>query len=210
MIVTRRRQRRPSPARIIVPLLAIAAVGFALGWPPSQRMIAGGPLKPVWNAGAGAGGVLARPLTFAAQQQTISDRNREIRDLDARLDQERRAKADAEARTQALQAHLTALANQPAPIESPRPVPTAVSAAPFAAAAPDAGETRRLAATWAAMEPERAAAVVEHLPDDQVSRVLAQMDADSAGAILNALPAASAARISRGIAGLAERPARTH
>jgi flagellar motility protein MotE (MotC chaperone) len=208
MIVTRRRQRRPSSGRFIVPLLALAALAFAFAWPPSQRVIANGPLKPVWNAGADAGAVVTRPLSFAGQQQAIADRNREIRDLDVRLDQERRAKADAEARAQALQQHLTALANQPPPAVAapPHPVPTAAAAgaaAAFAGAAPANGETRRLAATWAAMEPEQAAAVVQRLPDDQVSRVLGQMDADSAGAILNALPPGIAARISRGIAGLA-------
>ena len=159
------------------------------------------PLRPAWNAGADAGAVLTRPLTFAGQQQAIADRNREIRDLDARLDQERRAQAEADARAQALQQHLTTLSEQPAPVAAPpRPVPTAVAASAPAANA----ETRRLAATWAAMEPEKAAAVVQRLPEDQVSRVLGQMDADSAGAILNALPPGNAARISRGIAGLAQ------
>jgi len=70
---------------------------------------------------------------------------------------------------------------------------------PIGAAAGSA-EERRLAATWAAMEPEKAAAIVQRLPDDAVSRVLAQMDADSAGAIMNALPASAAARISRAVA----------
>jgi flagellar motility protein MotE (MotC chaperone) len=209
VIVTRRRQRRPSSGRLIVPLLALAALAFAFAWPPSQRAIANGPLKPVWSAGSDAGGVLARPLSFAGQQQTIADRNHEIRDLDARLDQERRAKADAEARVQALEQHLSGLSNQPAAVAPapPRPVPTA-PAAPFAGAASSAGETRRLAATWAAMEPEKAAAVVQRLPEDQVSRVLGQMDTDSAGAILQAMPPGIAARISRGIAGLPEKTGR--
>jgi flagellar motility protein MotE (MotC chaperone) len=61
-------------------------------------------------------------------------------------------------------------------------------------------EEKRLAATWAAMEPEKAAAVVQRLPDDAVTRVLAQMDAESAGAIMNALPTNVAARISRAVA----------
>jgi flagellar motility protein MotE (MotC chaperone) len=208
VIVTRRRHRRSSSGRLIVPLLALAALSFALAWPPSQRAIANGPLRPVWSAGSEAGSVLARPLSFAGQQQTIADRNREIRELDARLDQERRAKVDAEARAQTLQQHLSAESDQPAPVVAlPRPMPS-VAAAPFAAAGPRADQTRRLAATWAAMEPERAAALVQRLPEDHVSRVLGQMDADSAGAILNALPAGAAARISRAIAGLAESPAR--
>ena len=214
MIVTRRHHRRPSSGRYVGPLIALGALAFAFVWPPSQRVIATGPLKPVWNAGTEAGTLLARPLSFAGQQQTIADRNREIRDLGVRLELERRARADAYARTQALEQRLDDLANQPTPAAlqagtPARPLPTAAAAASagagFAAAAPSEGETRRLAATWAAMEPEKAAAVVEHLPEDQVSRVLAHMDADSAGAILNALSPASAARISGRIAGLAER-----
>jgi flagellar motility protein MotE (MotC chaperone) len=50
------------------------------------------------------------------------------------------------------------------------------------------------------MEPEKAAAVVQRLPEDAATRVLAQMDADSAGAIMNALPPSVAARISRAVA----------
>jgi flagellar motility protein MotE (MotC chaperone) len=47
------------------------------------------------------------------------------------------------------------------------------------------------------MEPEKAAAMIQRLPDDEVTRVLAQMDTDSAGEIMSALPPAVAARISR-------------
>jgi flagellar motility protein MotE (MotC chaperone) len=216
VIVTRRHHRRPSSGRYIGPLVALGALAFAFMWPPSQRLIATGPLKPAWVAGSEAGGLLARPLSFAGQQQTIADRNREIRDLNVRLELERRARADAYARTQALEQRLDDLTNQPTPAAlqtaaPARPLPAAAAVASasagsgFAVAAPSDAQTRRLAATWAAMEPEKAAAVVERLPDDQISRVLAQMDADSAGAILNALPPASAARISGRIAGLAER-----
>jgi flagellar motility protein MotE (MotC chaperone) len=208
VIVTRHRKQRPHPARVLVPLAVLALLGAALAWPPSQRVIANGPLHPLWSASASTGGVLARPLTFAGQQQTITDRNREIRDLDAQLEAQRRAKADAETRAQQLQQQLTALANQPH--ETPAPAPRRATApAPglggmggsaAAGAAAGSAEDRRLAATWAAMEPEKAAAIVQRLPDDAVSRVLAQMDADSAGAIMNALPASAAARISRAVA----------
>jgi flagellar motility protein MotE (MotC chaperone) len=205
VIVTRHRKPRPHPARILVPLGVLAVLVAALAWPPSHRVIADGPLSPVWSATASTGGVLARPLTFAGQQQTITDRNREIRDLDAQLERQREAKAAAEARTQQLQQQLTALANQPHETPVPAPRSTAASAAGIAGASGNAATTasadeRRLAATWAAMEPEKAAAIVQRLPDDAVTRVLAQMDADSAGAIMNALPASAAARISRAVA----------
>lgn len=204
MIVTRHRKPRPHVARYLAPLGALVVVAAALAWPPSQRVIANGPLQPVWSATASTGGVLARPLTFAGQQQTINDRNREIRDLDAQLERQRQAQTDAETRAQQLQRQLTALANQPH--ETPAPAPRAIAApalgmtAASGAAAPASADARRLAATWAAMEPEKAAAIVQRLPDDAVTRVLAQMDADSAGAIMNALPASAAARISRAVA----------
>ena len=209
MIVTRHRKARPHPARVLVPLAVLAVLVAAFAWPPSQRVIANGPLHPLWSASASTGGVLARPLTFAGQQQTITERNRQIRDLGAQLERQRQAKADAETRAQELQQQLAALANQPH--ETPAPAPRR-TAAPALGAAPGAGsagagsaaagsaDERRLAATWAAMEPEKAAAIVQRLPDEAVTRVLAQMDADSAGAIMNALPASAAARISRAVA----------
>jgi flagellar motility protein MotE (MotC chaperone) len=204
VIVTRHRKARPHPARYLVPLALLAVIVAAFTWPPSQRMIANGPLRPVWSATSTTGGVIARPLTFAGQQQTITDRNRQIRDLDAQLERQRQAKADAETRTEQLQQQLTALANQRHETPAPAPHATAAPALGIAAsgggAASASADTRRLAATWAAMEPEKAAAIVQRLPDDAVTRVLAQMDADSAGAIMNALPAGAAARISRAVA----------
>ena len=205
MIVTRHRKARPHPARYMVPLGAVAVLAAALLWPPSQRVIANGPLQPVWSATASTGGVIARPLSFAGQQQTITERNREIRDLEAQLEQQREAKAAAEARTQQIQQQLTALANQPRETPAPAPHATAAPALGIAAASGSAAtaataDARRLATTWAAMEPEKAAAIVQRMPDDAVTRVLAQMDADSAGAIMNALPASAAARISRAVA----------
>jgi hypothetical protein len=208
VIVTRRRKPRPHYGRYAVALLVIAAIGFVLGFPPTQHLIATGPLAPAWNAGAHAAGVVARPLTFAGQQATITDRNREIRDLDARLEKERIAKADAEARASRLQQQIAAAAAQPAdtPEPAPRPLATAAADAPFAGggAGTAGGDTvaseKRLAAAWAAMQPERAALVVQRLPDGEVTRVLAQMDPDAAGAIMDALPPAAAARISRAVA----------
>jgi hypothetical protein len=215
VIVTRQRKRRPSPARYLIPLAVIAVIGFLLGWPPSQRAIANGPLKPAWNAGTNAVAVVERPLSFAGQQQTIADRNREIRDLSARLETQRQAKADADARAARLQQQMTALENRPAvtPAPVPRAIPTpaplgAVAAAPGASATVASEDEKRLAATWAAMEPEKAAAIAQRLPDAEVSRVLSAMDADSAGAIMNALPPPAAARISRAVAQVPPAPVR--
>jgi flagellar motility protein MotE (MotC chaperone) len=204
VIVTRQRRRRSHLGRILLPLAALAALAVALAWPPSQRVIANGPLRPVWVAGGNAGAVLMKPLTFAAQQQTIADRNREIRDLNARLEQQRVAKSDAESRARKLQQQAAAIAAQPLVTAVPAPRPAATAAGALTAGAPGAAavtaEQRRLAATWAAMDPEKAAAIVQRLPDDQVTTMLGLMDADSAGAIMNALPANVAARISRAVA----------
>lgn len=203
MIVTRRRKPRSHAGRFLIPLAVLAVIGFFLGWPPSQRVIANGPLKPVWNAGTSAGAAVSRPLSFAGQQQTITDRNREIRDLNDRLEKQRLAKAEADTHVQALQQQVTALGNPPhtaAAAVLPRPIASPGFGAAVASAGAPSGDERRLAATWSAMDPEKAAAVVQRLPDDEVVRVLAAMDADGAGAIMNALPANVAARISRAVA----------
>jgi flagellar motility protein MotE (MotC chaperone) len=224
VIVTRKRKRRTHPARILVPLAVVALIAALLAWPPSQHLIANGPLRPLWLAGANVGSVVVRPLSFAGQQQTIADRNREIRDLNARLEQQRQAKSDADAQAARLQQQITALQNQPVPTPVPAPrrapasglamsgnfgnaagSPATGSSAPGSAAASTGAaaaseDEKRLAATWAAMEPEKAAAVAQRLPDAEVTRVLGAMDADSAGAIMNALPSGVAARISRSVA----------
>lgn len=198
MIVTRQRKRRSGVGRILVPLGVLAVLGFLLALPPVQRAIAHGPLAPAWKAGTNATRVVVRPFTFAAQQQSIADRNRRIRDLTAQLEREREATDDAEARADELAQQLTAALNEP-PV-APLPVPHARRLMGSRAAAASPADDRRLAATWAAMEPERAAAIAMHLPDDQVSRVLAQMDPDSAGAIMDVLPTKVAVRLSRAVA----------
>jgi flagellar motility protein MotE (MotC chaperone) len=210
VIVTRHRRRRHHPGRIIVPVVVLAALAAALWWPPSHRAIAGGPLKPVFGTLANGGAVVAKPFTFAAEQEKINDRDRTIRSMNAELERQRAAKAEADTRAQNLQHQVEALANQPLPTAAPA-LPVRAKAAPAfggaAAAAtgtsathPASDDDKRLAATWAAMEPEKAAAVVQRLPDDAATRVLAAMDTDSAGAIMNALPPNVAARISRAVA----------
>ena len=206
MIVTRHRRRRSNVGRFLLPLAAIAALAVALLWPPSHDAIVNGPLKPVWDGGSRVLVTVATPFRFATQQQQITERNQQIRDLNARLEAQRSAAAAGDAKVQALQQQVTALSNQPHPTPVPAvrataPPPgslagTDASAPAGNAAATSAGD-RRLAATWAAMDADKAAAVVQRLPDDQVVRVLAVMDADSAAQILNALPTAVAARLSR-------------
>ncbi len=209
MIITRQRRKRTPWRRYLVPAAILAAFLFLVEWPPSQNAIANSPLRPFWLGAGRVVSVVAGPLTFAAQQQQITDRNRTIQTLNAQLEKQRAA-ADADStKVQQLQQQLAAMASQPHPTAIPAVRPSAFAAAPAAVVAggagvmstsPAADADRRMAATWAAMDPEKAAAVVQRLPDDQVVRVLAQMDADSAGQIMNALPAGVAARLSRSAA----------
>ena len=210
MIVTRRRRRRSHPGRVVIPLLVLVGLGGLFALPPVRQALSTGPLAPVWAGVAGTSSVVARPLTFAAQQQTITDRNRQIRSLDAELESQRQAAAAADARVKQLQRQIAAVQNQPRPTEPPATVVTAPPASTAFGTAASAGtgwsssagsgDEKRLAETWAAMEPERAALLVQRLPDDEVERVFAQMDPDAAGAIMDALPPAAAARISRATA----------
>ena len=125
MIVTRQRKRRRHLLRRVgLPLLALAALAFALTWPPSQHVLSSGPLKPAWNAGANAVAVVARPFSFAAARQEIVDRNRTIRTLNGQLDKQRQAKSDDDARIQKLQQQIASLSNQPKPTPVPDPVRT--------------------------------------------------------------------------------------
>jgi TolA-binding protein len=204
MIVTRQRVKKKSSLPILLPIAAIVMLAVALTWPPSRNFIVNGPLKPVANVAIGAWSVVARPLTFAYQQQQITDRNVEIKQLNDKLESERKDTSSKDAQVAQLQKQLTDLQNQPAEAATAAPVkPLAnASGAPgaipgAAAAAPDTTTEaiKRTAAQWAAMDPEKAAAVIAKLPETYDAQVLAQMPADSVGPIMDALPAGLAARI---------------
>lgn len=208
MIVTRRRRTRPQLGRYLLPLAALAALAIALAWPPSHDAIANGPLHPAWVVGANLVNAVSGPFRFAAQQQQITERNRQIRDLNGRLEQQRAATAADEAKVAQLQQQLRSMHSQqlrPGPIPAVKPSAAAAAAAAAPGAALLGGTAdasvsdadRKLAAAWSAMDPEKAAAVVQRLPDDQVTRIFGLMDAQATGAILDALPAAVAARLSR-------------
>jgi len=87
-----RRDRHPSTqtpepvsAAFLVPLALLAALGFALGWPPSQRAHRERSAQARLKAGAVVASVAMRPFTSRRQQQSIADRNHQIRELTARL-----------------------------------------------------------------------------------------------------------------------------
>lgn len=203
MIVTRQRTKKKSRSPLLLPLIAIVALGVALVWPPSHNVIVNGPLRPLWGVAGSGWGVVSRPLTFAAQQEKITDGNRQIRTLSSQLEEARKTKVAAESRITALQRQIAAINAQPKVTPQPAPVLRATPAAAAGAAAAVGGaaaisaDDKRTAATWAAMEPSAAAALIQKLPDAYVAHVLAAMDTDAAGDIMSALPAAAAARITR-------------
>jgi flagellar motility protein MotE (MotC chaperone) len=203
MIATRqRRQKKGSLLPILLPIAAIAMLAVALTWPPSRNFITNGPLHPVAAVFDSIWAGVSRPLTFAYQQQQITDRNVQIKQLNDKLEADRKAAADKDAQVQSLQKQITALQAQPDASASPAPaVPPAGAAAPsaggaaVAAANPGADALKRTAAQWAQMSPENAAAVAQKLPEGYDAQVFAQMSPDAVGPIMDAMPPAFAAKV---------------
>jgi len=201
MIVTRQRKKKQSSLPILLPIAAIAMLAIALTWPPSRNFITNGPLKPVATVFDGVWGVVSRPLSFAYQQQQITDRNQEIKDLNDKLETDRKAQADKDAQVAALQKQIAAAAAEPAeatpapaaPLAGQAGVAAGAAGAPAQPAVSDA--VRRAAQQWSAMDPEKAADLVQKLPTGYVSTVFAQMSPDSVGPIMDALPPKVAALI---------------
>jgi hypothetical protein len=197
MIVTRRRKQKKSSLPILLPIAAIAMLVVALTWPPSRNFITNGPLKPVASVFDAIWGTVSRPLTFAYQQQQITDRNEQIKELNDKLESDRKADADKDAQIQQLQKQIADAAAQPDATASPVAVVPAPGQAGGAAGAPaTVSDGIRLAAQqWSAMDPGKAAALVQKLPANYVSSVFAQMSPDSVGPIMDALPPKVAALI---------------
>jgi flagellar motility protein MotE (MotC chaperone) len=210
VIVTRRR-RKPFPwKRLILPTIAIALAIVAFSWTPSRTVITSGPMAPVWQATGSRFDAIAAPFHFAAQNQLLTDRNRQIVALQAQI-------ADLQSQAAAKDKQISSLNDQVAQLQSAAAnarsssgivAPTgssATSAVPVAGASPAAGDLaagasadmRRTANYWANMDPENAAKVVQKLPVPYVARVLALMSPDAVGAILDALPAGFAAQLTQ-------------
>lgn len=214
MIVTRHR-RKPFPwKRIGLPLLAAILVAVALSWAPSRNAIANGPLAPLWRMAGTAMAPVAAPLHFAAQNEVIKDRNKQIAQLQTQLqDAQKKAQAKdkqvtelqnqvGQLQTQAAQSH----AKPAAPVTKPGGADSAAFGAGTQAgtgaptsdlAASATADMKRTAQFWANMDPENAAKVVQKLPTAYVARVFASMPPDSVGPILDALPPAYAAQLTQ-------------
>jgi hypothetical protein len=200
MIVTRQRKQKKSSLPILLPIAAIAMLVIALTWPPSRNFITNGPLKPVATVFDTVWGTISMPLTFAYQQQQITDQQTQIRQLNDQLEADRKTEADKDAQVAALQKQIAGAADESA---AATPAPAIAAAAPGAGAPGAAGapaatvpdSVRLSAQQWAAMDPQRAAALVQKLPTAYVSAVFAQMSPDSVGPIMDALPPKVAALI---------------
>lgn len=210
MIATRERKRRLNLRKLLLPVVAIAALGFALFWPPSQRAISGfivnGPLAPVWRIVGAVVTPLVGPLHFAAQEQVIADRNKQVEILNGQLEEQRKAVASRDQQITNLQnqvkaaqaAAAQAAATTPAPVLSKSTPANAGSGAGAPPAVSASDDPKRTAAVWSAMEPEQAAAIARKLPAAYTAKVLGLMSPDTAGALLGALPPDYAARVSQG------------
>ncbi len=211
MIVTRQRPKKKfNPRKLILPMVALLALGFALWWPPSQKRITGfvtnGPLNPiVARIGAFFTPYLA-PLHFASQEQVIADRNRQIEALGGEIESQRKDAASKDAQIAALQYQIKQMQSAAAKAAEATPSPgvRAAGAAGANGEAPAPAETtsttddpKHAAAVWATMDPEQAAAVAQKLPADYTAKVLALMSNDAAGQLLGALPPDYAAKVSQ-------------
>ena len=209
MIVTRQR-RKPFPVgRLVLPLVAILAIIGAFIWPPSRAAITSGPLSPLWQSLGSRFAVVAAPFHFAAQNQLIARRNHEIVMLQAQLADAQRSLATAQKDAAALKARVTQLDSKVAqksakvstpsvrPAASPGAFGTSSTASSSNLAASATPDDRRVAADWAAMDPSKAAKVVQRLPVPYDAKIFSLMSASDVGAILDALPPAFAARITQ-------------
>jgi len=211
VIITRQR-RKPFPwRRLILPIIAIGLVVFAFVWEPSRNVITSGPAAPLWNTVGTTFDKVAVPFHFAAQNQKLTDANKQIVALNAKL-------ADLQAQMVTRDKQITDLNSQIAQLQSqaasarsgasPAPVAAsaagaaapAVGASPGAASDLTAGATpdmRRTAQDWTNMDPSNLAKVLPKLPTPYVARILALMSPDDVGPILDALPATYAAQLTQ-------------
>ncbi|MGH7716633.1 MAG: hypothetical protein ACREML_11625 [Vulcanimicrobiaceae bacterium] len=209
MIVTRQRPKKKfNPRKFLLPVVAIVAIAFAMWWGPSRTRITGffvnGPLTPIGARVTAFFTPYLAPLHFAAQEQVIADRNKQIEGLGGEIEGQRKDMASKDAQISALQFQIKQLqsAASKAAEASPSPAPRSAAAANGEIQAPAAtasttDDPKHAAAVWATMDPEQAAAVAQKLPANYTAKVLALMGNDAAGALLGALPADYAAKVSQ-------------
>jgi flagellar motility protein MotE (MotC chaperone) len=209
VIVTRRR-RKPFPwKRLILPAIAIALVAFVFIWAPSRSVITGGPMQPLMQNIGARFDAIAAPFHFAAQNQVITDKNKQIVRLQAQIAELQTQSAAKDKEIGSLNSQIGQLQTQAANSRGASfapAAPTTVNAGQANPLAQSSGgdltsgatqDMRRTAQVWANMQPENAAKVIQRLPIPYVARVLALMSPDDAGAILDAVPPAFAANVTQ-------------
>lgn len=218
MIITRQR-RKPFPwRRLILPIVAIGLVIFAFVWGPSRNVITSGPAAPLWNTIGTTFDKVAVPFHFAAQNQKLTDANKQIvalngklSDLQGQMVVRDKQISDLNGQVAQLQAQAASArsgaSTSPAVSPAAGAVAAAAGASPGAAGANDlsAGATpdmRRTAQDWTNMEPDNLAKVLPKLPIPYVARILALMSPDNVGPILDALPPAYVAQLTQESPGL--------
>lgn len=212
MIVTRQRRKSFNFRRLILPAIAIVLLIVAFLWGPSRNVITSGPMSPVWRVAGNLWGNIAAPFHFAAQNEVITDRNRQIAQLQSQLATAQSSGGDKDKQISDLQAQIAQLQSQAASARAAAPPARRPGAAPGASPAAagfgggtgagdlSAGATedmKRTAQYWTSMDPENAAKIVQRLPPSYVARVFSLMQPDAVGAILDALPATYAAKLTQ-------------
>ncbi len=215
MIITRQR-RKPFPwKRLILPVIAIALVIFAFIWTPSRSVIANGPMAPAWRVSGSAFGTVAKPFNFAAQNEILTEKNKQILALEKQISDLQSQTAAKEKKIGDLSGQVQQLQLQAASPKAPAPQASAAVAQADASNPSVSGsiasqistgsdlsqgatpDMHRTAAYWGNMEPENAAKLIQRLPIPYVAHILALMSADNVGAILDALPANYAAKLTQ-------------
>lgn len=213
MIVTRKR-KKPFPwKRLLLPVAALALVGFALSWGPSRNAMSTGPMAPLVRSTQAYFDTIAAPFHFAAQNEKITSANRQIAalqvqvsvakgdsqskdkkiaDLQKQLDDAQTQLASATGNTAQASARGATLGRS-----SPRPGPTNVALTGPDLSTNVSPDMKRTADYWAAMDPENAAKVAQRLPPSYVAHVLALMPTEAAGTILDNLPPTFAAKLTQ-------------
>jgi hypothetical protein len=141
-----------------------------------------------------------RPFHFAAQQFTIKKKGDEITQLKKELNDAHTSISERDQQIKDLKAQAQSVSASSSPSPSPAANANAANGVGSAAAGSSAmsaasSDMKRTADYWAQMEPEKAAAIVERLPQSYVTQVFAAMPADQVSEIMNVLPARYAAKL---------------
>ena len=213
MIVTRQRRKRFPWKRLALPAIVLVLITFLATYSPSRNAIANGPAAPLLRSADSTVNTVAAPLHFAAQNQVISDKNKQIAQLQGQVADMQSAGVAKDKKLADLQLQIAPLSAQQAAARGAAAVAKPQQQTSSAAFASDANVTasqtgsdlstgatpdmHRTAQFWASMEPEIAAKVVQRLPVIYVAHVFAVMPTDAAGAIMDALPPVYVAQLTQ-------------